>query len=77
MLKEMCQKANIQQKYTNHSLRAYAATTMYQSKVPEKLIQQWTGHKSIESLRQYECASTSQLLDVSNVMSGVNNYHDR
>ena len=69
MLKEMCAEAGITANYTNHSLRAYGTTTMFQAGVSEKLIKQRTGHKSLESLRQYECTSESQLLDVSNVVS--------
>jgi len=40
MLKEMCAEAGITTNYTNHSLRAYGAITMYQAGVPEKLIKQ-------------------------------------
>ena len=69
MLKEMCQDAGLPQTYTNHSLRAYGATTLFQSKVPEKIIQQRTGHKSLNALRQYERTTETQLLDVSNVLS--------
>lgn len=69
MLKEMCREAEISGKFTNHSLRAYGASTMFQANVPEKLIQQRTGHRSLEALRQYERTSESQLVDVSNVMS--------
>ena len=43
----------------------------FQTHVPEKLIQQRTGHRSLEALRQYERISDAQLLDVSNVMSGT------
>ena len=69
MLREMCAEAGITANYTNHSLRAYGTTTMFQAGVSEKLIKQRTGHKSLESLRQYERTSESQLLDVSNVVS--------
>ena len=34
-----------------------------------KLIQQRTGHRSLEALRRYEHTSVSQLVDISNVMS--------
>ena len=61
MLKEMCAEAGVTAKYTNHSLRAYG--------VSEKFIKQRTGHKSLESLRQYERTSETQLLDVSNIVS--------
>lgn len=69
MLKEMCQEAGFSQTYTNHSLRAYGATTLFHGKVPEKIIQQRTGHKSLNALRQYERTTETQLLDVSNVLS--------
>ena len=69
MLKEMCQVAELFTNFTNHSLRAYGATTLFQAGVSEKLIQQRTGHRCLEALRQYERTSESQLADVSNVMS--------
>ena len=69
MLKEMCQEAGLSTKFTNHSLRAYGATTLFQAGVSEKLIQQRTGHRCLEALRQYEWTSELQLADVSNVMS--------
>ena len=69
MMKEMSQEASLSTSFTNHSLRAYGTSTMYQAGVPEKIIQERTGHKSLESLRQYERTTESQLLDVSNVMS--------
>ena len=69
MLKEMCLEAGLPDIYTNHSLRAYGATTLFQGEVPEKIIQQRTGHKSVTSLRQYERTTETQLLDVSNVLS--------
>ena len=71
MMKNMCEKAGVSDGYTNHSLRAYGATTLFQAHVPEELIQQRTGHRSLEALRQYERTSDAQLLDVSNVMSGT------
>ena len=70
LLKEMCAEAGITGNFTNHSLRAYGATTLFQSGVPEKLIQQRTGHRSIDALRQYERTSESQLVEISNIISG-------
>ena len=67
MLQEMCAEAGITTNYTNHSLRAYGTTTMFQAGVSEKLIKQRTGPRSLESLCQYERTSETQLLDVSNV----------
>ena len=69
MMKEMCSQADLSTEFTNHSLRAYGATSLFQAQVPEKLIQQRTGHKSLKALRQYERMSDCQLLDVSNIAS--------
>ena len=69
MLKTMCQEAGISQTY---NLRAYGTTTMFRAGVSQKLVQQRTGHKSLEALHQYERPSEKQLLDVSNIMSNNN-----
>ena len=61
-MKEMCSQAGLSTEFTNYSLRAYGATSLFQAKVPEKLIQQRTGHKSLKALRQYERTSDCQLL---------------
>ena len=45
-VKEMCKQAGVQGKFTNHSLRATAATRMYDNQVPEQIIKETTGHKS-------------------------------
>ena len=42
MLKEMCQQARISGTFTNHSLRAYGATTMFHAGVSQKLVQERT-----------------------------------
>jgi len=42
---------------------------MFQAGVSEKLIQQRTGHRSLQGLRQYERTTETQLVDVSNIMS--------
>ena len=68
LMKEMCKEAEFDTTFTNHSLRVYGATKMFQAKVPEKLIQQQMGHRSLKALRCYERTSLPQLVDVSNVM---------
>ncbi len=69
MVKKMCSEAKIQGSKTNHSLRATAATQMFQQGVPEKLIQERTGHRSLEGLRSYERLCESQHRAVSNLLS--------
>jgi hypothetical protein len=56
----MCEKAELSVKYTNHSLRATSATRMYTQNVPEKMIAEKTGHKSLVGLRAYERTTTVQ-----------------
>lgn len=66
----MCKQAGISGKKTNHSLRAASATQMYDSGVPEKLIQEKMGHQSLEALRMYERTNAEQHQAVSAVLSG-------
>ena len=56
----MCDKAGIAGNKTNHSLRAYAATELFNAGVPEKVIQDRTGHRSLDGLRKYETISEQQ-----------------
>ena len=46
--------------YTNHSLRATSITRMFKTDVPEKIIAEKSGHKSLKALRMYECTSSLQ-----------------
>ena len=67
MVKDMCLEAGVDHK-TNHSLRATGATTLFHSNVPEKMIQNVTGHRSLEALRKYERTSDEQNEAVSEIM---------
>ena len=60
MVQRMCQEAGVAGKKTNHSLRATGASQLFQANVPEKIIQQRTGHRSLEALRQYERTTSEQ-----------------
>lgn len=63
--KRVCGKARITgNSFINHSFCAYGATTFFQAGV------QCTGHWSFDSLRHYEQTSETQLVDISNIMSG-------
>ena len=61
----MCKEASIQGHKTNHSLRDTADTRMFEGGVPEKLVQERTGHRSVEALRSYERTSKTQQKAVS------------
>ena len=57
--------------YTNHSLRASGATKLFQKEVPEKVIQEITGHRSLKALRKYEKVSSVQKIAASNILTGA------
>ena len=68
MVKDMFAEVGIVNK-TNHSLRATGATDLYTANVPEKLIQQRTGHRSLKALRTYERTTGEQELAVSKILT--------
>ena len=71
MVKNMFKDAKIDEEYTNHSLRASGASEMFVSHVPEKVIQQFTGHRSLNVLRQYEKVSVVQKQATNNILMGT------
>ena len=62
MVSETCKLAEIPGHHTNHSLRATGATELYTAGVPEKIIQERTGHRSVNA-----CACMN-ILVISNSM---------
>ena len=61
---------------TNHSLWATGATELYEAEVTEKIIQERTGHRSLECLRMYEHTSDKQQRALSNILShSQSSYH--
>ena len=70
MVKKMCNAAGIEGKFTNHSLRASGATALFQSEAPEKVIQEFTGHRSVKALRQYEKVGSQQKQAACNILNG-------
>ena len=53
------------------SLRATGATRLFEANMPEKLIQERTGHRSTAALRQYEHSSVQQHQSVSSIIASV------
>ena len=68
MVQKMCADAGISGKSTNHSLRATGALQLFQANVPEKVIQERTGHRSLEALRLYAKRTTEQHQAVARVL---------
>lgn len=60
ILPELSEEAGLDTRYTNHSLRATAVTRMYVKGVPEKIIAEKSGHRSLKALRAYERTSSVQ-----------------
>ena len=56
---------------TNHSLRAYGVTKMFQCQVPEKLIMERSGHQSLQGLRRYERTTDSQEMQVCQILDST------
>ena len=69
MIHDMCKNAKIGGNKTNHSLHATGATELYNAGVPEKIIKERTGHRSLEALRMYETTSEKQHKAVANILS--------
>ena len=70
MVKNMCEQVSIAGKRTNHSLRATGITTMFQAGLPEKVIQDRSGYRSVDGLRKYERISEVQQASACKVLSG-------
>ena len=70
----MCSLAGIEGRVTNHSMRATSVTQMYETGVPEKVIQERTGHRSLEALRVYKRTNAQQHQAVSGVLAAQHTY---
>ena len=66
-VKRLCQSAGIEGHKTNHSLRATAASRLYNSNVEEQLICETTGHRST-AVRSYKRTSNDQKNYVSDLL---------
>lgn len=64
----MCTEANIPGFFTNHSGKRTCATSLYQAGIPEQEIMRRTGHRSVESIRQYKRPSSEMLHEVSGAL---------
>ena len=67
-VQKLCQKADLKGHYTNHSLRATAASRLYQQNFDEQLICETTGHRS-SAVRSYKRTSDGQKRAISEALS--------
>jgi len=71
LLHTMCkEEAGIEDKKSNHSLRASGTTAMFAVQVPEKMIKEETGHTSSKALAIYECPTLAHRQAPSKVLAG-------
>jgi hypothetical protein len=54
VVKRLCQEAQLEGFFTNHSLRATAATRLFRSGMSEQVVCETTGHRSATAVREYQ-----------------------
>ena len=64
---KLCEAAGFKGHFTNHSLRATAATRLYLAGVDEQLITEKTGHRS-SAVRAYKRTNETQLKEISSIL---------
>ena len=70
VVQDMCRVAGIEGYKTDHSLRATICTTGLEKGVPEKLIMEHTGHRTVKSLQTYQRVRDEQKEIVCDVLQG-------
>lgn len=70
VISRLCKDAGFVGYFTNHSLRATAATRLYAAGVDEQLITEKTGHRSA-AVRTYKRTSDAQQEEVSNILQAA------
>ncbi len=63
--------SEVNTRYTNHSLRATSTTRLFASNVPERVIQEKTGHRSMAGLRAYERTTVEQEMNATRILGSV------
>ena len=66
-VKKMCKEGGFVEKFTNHSLRATAATRLYAAGVDEQLIAEKTGNRS-NAIRAYKRTCDEQQIKLSEIL---------
>ena len=69
MVSDLCEDACLGGYRTNHSLRATAASRLYQKGIDEQLIQEVTGHRS-SAVRSYKRTADDQRREISAILGG-------
>ncbi len=68
MVSRIMAKSGIEERYSNHSLRSTATSSLFHAGLDEQLIMLRTGHSSsTNGVRTYKCANEQQLEETSNI----------
>ena len=74
---QICSAAGFPKRYANYSLRAIGITRMFSAGVPEKIIAEKSGHRSLKALRFYEHTSDEQEMAAGEVIGkSTKQFHD-
>ncbi len=65
----LCKTSGIEGFKTNHSLRATAATRLYELGVDEQMVMERTSHRSLEGVRSYKRTTSQQQQVLSDILS--------
>ena len=69
LLKDIATEGNLKGKFTNHSVRKTGITNLLHAGVPPTLITQVSGHKNVESIKNYAYASAKQQKAMANILA--------
>lgn len=69
IMSNMAKEAGLNSKITNHSLRKKTCQDLLAQDVPDNLICQLTGHKNVNSLRNYSVATLNQQKAMSKILT--------
>ena len=76
-VKRVLEQVGIKGHFTNHSLRASAATRLFEAGVDEQLIMMRTGHSSVTGVRSYKRVGEKLRAVTSNVLNGGQELFER
>jgi len=71
VVKNLCKSTNFDRYFTNHSLRATAATRLFEEDVDEQLIKLKTGQTG-DAVHSYKRPNDHQLSNISDIVAGTN-----
>ena len=71
VMNNICKKGGLTGHFTSHAPKASLGTQLYHLNVDELLIQERTGHRSVQALRRYKRTGEDQQVVISAALCGV------